>query len=567
MYKRLLLIFLICFLLSVGVGSFVSYFLFRHYQIEPWNPHLLIVLPVLILLTFIGLLFRFWRWHYFLRRSDIRIPTRLSLSIYLSAFSLTVIPLFIGEIALKTILIRRHSGTPLSKIILIVVYERLLDLITLAILTVPYLIGHQYRNPILSSFLSYFPIVIAVLLIVPYFRKTLWIILSKVLENIIKWLVPDHHVASLEFPTSITSWRITATAMAFSLSSWLIVASILPVVTTFFGGQISWLQGIGIFGISTMVGGISLSPGSVGVTGFAIAQTLIQNRVSPSMAGLAAFTTRLSTFGLVFMLGVLVLGIYLYRYRYSKSTQAKDVFRDYEKQFAPDARDYYIEKKIKITKKILPILQGEDTLQHVQRDTLQHQQIVLDLGCGPGWYLPMLADNATDVIGIDTSVSQLQMAKGNAPEATLVGGDICTLPYRNNSINIAYGINIFHHLPDKKSQQKAFQEIHRVLKPDGRLILHEMNPTSPWFRFYLGYILPLFNRIDRGVEIWIYPKQLEQPQLFELEKVDYFTFLPDFIPRRIIKMMTGLEDVLEKSLLKRYSAHYMAILKKVRTNQ
>ena len=555
MYKRLLLIFLACFLLSVVIGSIASYFLIRHYQIEPWNPRLIIILPALIFLTFIGLLFRFWRWHYFLRRSDIRIPTRLSLLIYLSAFSLTVIPLFIGEIVLKTILIRRHSDTPLSKTILIVVYERVLDLMTLAILTIPYLIGHHYRNPILSFFLSFFPIAVAVLLIVPHIRKALWTILTKMLETIITWLVPDHYDARIAFPTSITSTGVTATAMVFSLVSWLMVASILPLAAISFGRQISWSPGIGIFGISTMVGGASLSPGSVGITGFAMAQTLIQNGIAPSLAGLAALTTRLSTFGLVFLTGLVVLGIYLYRYGFAKSTESKDAFRDYETQFARDARDYYIEKKINLTRnRLKKILQGEDTLQH--------PQIALDLGCGPGWYLPMLADSNTKTIGIDASVSQLLLAKKNTTKAKLIASDICSLPCRNNSIDIAYGINIFHHLPTKESQQQALQEIHRVLIPGGILVLHEMNPTNPLFRFYLGYILPLFNRVDRGVEVWIIPEQLKKSPLFHLETLDYFTFLPDFLPRWLMKPLQGLESVMEKSRWRRYSAHYMVVLQK-----
>jgi uncharacterized protein (TIRG00374 family) len=565
MYKRLSITFLICFFAAILLGIIASHFLIRHYQIDPWNPRLPAILPLLILLTLIGLLFRFWRWHYFLRRSGIRIPTRDSLQIYLSAFSQTVIPLFIGEIALKSILIKRHSDTPFPRIILIVAYERLLDLLTLAILTIPYLLGHRYQYPVWAFSL----ILLVILTAIPAIRKAIWQSLSSILKVVIRWLVPDSHEFLRDYPLSIASTGVTATAMIFSLISWLMVASILPLAAFSLGGHVSWSTGIGGFALSTMAGGVTLLPGSVGITGSAMATMLVQEGMTPSLAGLTALTTRLSTFGLVFLLGLAVLAIYLYRNRSSKKSAPKDAFRYYEHEFAPDARDYYVEKKINLTRNRLnEILQGEDTLQHPKLladvGVCQHAESrwVLDLGCGPGWYFPMLENDITGVVGIDSSMAQLRLAKGNFANSILVAGDICRMPYHDDSFDIAYGINIFHHLSSMESQQQTFQEIHRILRTEGLLILHEMNPTNPVFRFYLRYILPLFNRIDQGVEIWIDPRQLRNSDPFHLMALDYFTFLPDFVPKWLIGIFSRAERSLENSGLRKFSAHYMAVLQK-----
>ena len=46
--------------------------------------------------------------------------------------------------------------------------------------------------------------------------------------------------------------------------------------------------------------------------------------------------------------------------------------------------------------------------------------------------------------------------------------------------------------------------------------------------------------------------------------VRYFTFLPDFVPRPIVRAFSPVERALESSPLRAYSAHYMAVLEKER---
>jgi hypothetical protein len=45
-------------------------------------------------------------------------------------------------------------------------------------------------------------------------------------------------------------------------------------------------------------------------------------------------------------------------------------------------------------------------------------------------------------------------------------------------------------------------------------------------------------------------------------EVRYFTFLPDFLPQGVVRLLTPLERLLERSPLAVYSAHYMAVLQK-----
>lgn len=549
MYKRLIITFSICLFFALALGIIANIALFKHYHIQPGTPRALAILPLLVLLTFIGLLFRFWRWHYFLRQSDIRIPTRISLSIYLSGFSQTIIPLFVGEIALKSILVKRHSNTPLERTVLIVTYERLLDFLALAILTIPYIITHQNNQPIWTVI----PIGILVLLLIPPLRTHTWKGISLVLTYFIRLLLPQYKTTTLRTPASIISTRVTVIALILSLASWLTVASILPLASSMLNNKTPWLEGTGIYAISTIIGGSSLSPGGVGITGSAIAESLIQRGMETSSAGLAAVLTRLSTFALVFALGLISFLAYLWWSRKSKSHIPADQFFGYESEFAVSSRDYYIRKKLdRMTphfKELSPAPNSRPTLG-------------LDLGCGPGWHLSSLSDSGLSIFGIDTSTRQLQSARKNAPTSQLLTADIQHLPYKHRQFDFAYCINIIHHLPTKPSQKLALCEIHRILKPGGVLFLHEMNPTNTLFRFYLEYILPLFNPVDRGTEFWITPKSLKHAPIFNLTAIDYFTFLPDFLPKWVLLALNPLERLLEQSPLNHLSYHYMAILQK-----
>jgi hypothetical protein len=78
----------------------------------------------------------------------------------------------------------------------------------------------------------------------------------------------------------------------------------------------------------------------------------------------------------------------------------------------------------------------------------------------------------------------------------------------------------------------------------------------------MGYIFPLLKSIDEGTEWWISPQRWEKMNGMKLVDLQHFTFLPDFIPRWLMRPFLALESRLEASPLSSYSVHYMAVLQK-----
>jgi uncharacterized protein (TIRG00374 family) len=88
--------------------------------------------------TLIAVLFnygvRFLRWHYYLRVIGIHnMPLRPSLLIFLSGFSLTMVPGKLGEL-LKSVLLKSHYDIPVSYSASIVAAERLTDVMGMTLL-------------------------------------------------------------------------------------------------------------------------------------------------------------------------------------------------------------------------------------------------------------------------------------------------------------------------------------------------------------------------------------------------------------------------------------------------
>ncbi len=104
---------------------------------------------------------------------------------------------------------------------------------------------------------------------------------------------------------------------------------------------------------------------------------------------------------------------------------------------------------------------------------------VLDLGCGPGRLYHLFKDfQGVDYTGVDQSKGQLDIAKEDFPENNYIEAEMTELPFANNEFDIIYCIATFHHLPDEKSRLKGLEEMKRVLKSGGHIIMTNWNLYS-----------------------------------------------------------------------------------------
>lgn len=130
---------------------------------------------------------------------------------------------------------------------------------------------------------------------------------------------------------------------------------------------------------------------------------------------------------------------------------------------------------------------------------LQKNDRILDLGCGNGRlrnYIDPQLIPMGNYFGFDMSEELLNIARREHVGDHFFKGDFAQiLPFGADNFETIVGIASFHHLLSKSDQKQCLAELHRVLKPGGKLMLTTWN--IPQKHFY-----PNLKRKDFWLSGW-----------------------------------------------------------------
>jgi ubiquinone/menaquinone biosynthesis C-methylase UbiE len=99
--------------------------------------------------------------------------------------------------------------------------------------------------------------------------------------------------------------------------------------------------------------------------------------------------------------------------------------------------------------------------------------LAVDVGCGSGRNMMLLAPYAGRVIGVDRSPKALEIARSRGLSVHSAGAE--ELPLPSSSVDAVTSFDVLEHLDD---DVQALAEFNRVLKPNGMLFI-----TVPAYRF------------------------------------------------------------------------------------
>ncbi len=143
---------------------------------------------------------------------------------------------------------------------------------------------------------------------------------------------------------------------------------------------------------------------------------------------------------------------------------------------------------------------------------------VLDVGCGRGLFAIKAAERLSSghVIGIDIWNSKdlngnnQQAAEDNVRLAEVEDkvfiqyGDACGLEFEDNSFDIVISSLTIHNIESMEDRFVALDEMMRVLKPGGHLIIQDMFCTREYFD-YLSYLEEVASMTLSGYQWKIFP--------------------------------------------------------------
>ena len=489
------------------------------------NPVWLILMAALAS-TFFGI--RFIRWQYLLRRAAVRLPARGSLAIYLASLVGMVSPAYVGELS-RSLFVRARFATPIRVTATVLFVERLLDVAALG------LVGALATSqPWLRA---------AMLLLVGATIPAGWAVIGLAQRA----SVPRSITTNLMRPS------VVLIGLALTITAWLVAGFLAAAAAVGLDLNVTITDGMGIFGTSTLLSGGILTSAGLSPAADAAHVQLQHIDVQPVDATALVNLWRLAIIGVGLLLGIAFCFVQL---KSSRAVSTSDhtahfdeIVDEYADQFSDHIWEYLLERKLTMITDALPTASNGSATG-------------LDLGCGLGKQCLTMGRRGYRVVGIDSAVKLISTACRTG--ATVVNGDAMRLPFHDGILDFVYTIGVLHHLDGAERQRASCNEVMRVLKPDGLFLIHETNPRNPLFRFYMGYVFPLVKSIDTGTEWWINPRLWDRIHGFTLVDVKYFTFLPDFIPRSLLRSLAPVERRLESTPIREYSAHYMAILRKQR---
>ncbi|MDO6562828.1 malonyl-ACP O-methyltransferase BioC [Amphritea sp. 1_MG-2023] len=152
-----------------------------------------------------------------------------------------------------------------------------------------------------------------------------------------------------------------------------------------------------------------------------------------------------------------------------------------------------------------------DSVAQLQRDighellsqlTQTSADVVLDLGCGTGYFAPLLTEQLKprQLICLDMAQGMLQYARQHRSIANTLWlcGDAEKLPLADNSVNLIFSSLAIQWCEDLAA---LFSEVARVLKPGGRFIFSTLGPQTLYELRESWSVVDSFQHVNRFIDL------------------------------------------------------------------
>ncbi len=127
------------------------------------------------------------------------------------------------------------------------------------------------------------------------------------------------------------------------------------------------------------------------------------------------------------------------------------------------------------------------------------EKTILDLGCGNGRYTPLM--EGMQIYSLDNSSELLKIVKSKYPFVHLIEADATNTGLPNNMFDYLISIAVIHHLVSEERRVQFIQEIYRVMKISGLVMISAWATTTNTSKFIhlqdSDYLIPWAHKFNR----------------------------------------------------------------------
>lgn len=138
-------------------------------------------------------------------------------------------------------------------------------------------------------------------------------------------------------------------------------------------------------------------------------------------------------------------------------------------------------ERMAVNNPLRPLQQRLEVSWYQKNIKLEFGSRILEIGCGrgAGSFLIKKTFMPRQIHAMDLDIDMIKKAEKYLPRQKREGinffvGDVCQLPYPDETMDAVFGFGVLHHIPD---WQGALKEIIRVLKTGGVYCFEELYPS------------------------------------------------------------------------------------------
>jgi glycosyltransferase 2 family protein len=269
----------------------------------------LLLVPLLLLLSFLNYFARFLKWDYYLSVVKVKMKKIDSLSTFMSGLIMSVTPAKLGEV-LKSVLVKEITGEPISKTAPIILAERITDFLSLLLIAIVGAYVFDYGGNFTIIVAAFF-----IILIIIISNKKIAIPIINLSEKIpiIKKYIHNIHSA-YESSYQLLKLKPLILMTFLSLISWGFECLGYYFILVNFDVNFGLLWASFSYSFSTIVGAISMLPGGLGLTEGSLTYLLIEKGITADISVTTTFIVRAVTLWFAVLVGIVSLSFYQKRF-------------------------------------------------------------------------------------------------------------------------------------------------------------------------------------------------------------------------------------------------------------